>query len=346
MRLRFLPVLAPVAWIYGAAMAARNWLYDAGLRQAEVVPCPIICVGNLTAGGTGKTPAVIALAARLRDSGRKVAVCSRGYGRAGRAPLIVAKTGGPVVSWRQGGDEPWLMAHRLETVPVVVGADRVAAASLAWETFNPDVLLLDDGFQHRRLYRDVDLVVVDTEQRLESERLLPAGYRREPLRGLSRASAFLLTHGDAVGPARHADLRMHLARWAPHAILLVGRHAPRALRRYRGGRIAGEEPVAALRGRRVLAVSSIGKPEGFTRTLEACGAEIAATRSYGDHHLYTPADARALAAAGMEIVTTEKDAVRLAEVMPAEASWSALIVDLDITEGLEAWDSLVSSVIG
>ena len=208
------------------------------------------------------------------------------------------------------------------------------------------MLLLDDGFQHRRLYRDIDLVVVDAQQRLESERLLPAGYRREPLRGLGRASAFLLTHADAVSPARQAEQRLELGRWAPHAILLVGRHAPRALRRYRGGQVVGEEPVAALRGLKVLAVSSIGKPEGFARTLEDCGAEISASRAFSDHHAYTASEARALAATGMEIVTTEKDAVRLAEIMPAEASWSALIVDLEITEGLEAWDSLVSSVIG
>jgi len=275
-------LLAPAGALY--ALAGR---LSRRLARPARAACPVICVGNLLAGGTGKTPAALALAERLGALGRRPVFLTRGYGGVARGPLLVdpARHGA-----REVGDEPLLLAA---AAPTVVARDRAAGAVLA--AAQGDVIVMDDGFQNPRLAKDLSLLVFDGGVGLGNGRCIPAGPLREGLAaGLARADACLLIGEDATG--------------------LAPRLAGRPLLR------AGLEPLdRALAGRRVLAFAGIGRPEKFFATLRALGAELAACRGFPDHHVYRPAELAALraeaAAAGARLVTTEKD---LARLPPAE----------------------------
>ncbi|HEU4402317.1 MAG TPA: tetraacyldisaccharide 4'-kinase, partial [Candidatus Polarisedimenticolia bacterium] len=186
-------LLAPPALLYRAAVRARNALYDSGRLRVHRLPCAVVSIGNLTAGGTGKTPLTSFVAGLLRDSGYRVGVASRGYRRHGtRAPLLVADGRALLVDAAHAGDEPYLIARDNPGVAVAVGADRAAAARLLLAAHNPEVIVLDDGFQHRRLGRDLDLLLLDGPDPWGNGKMLPLGPLREPLSGLARAGAIVL----------------------------------------------------------------------------------------------------------------------------------------------------------
>ncbi len=329
--LRGLLALASVA--YGTAVRARNFGYDAGLFRVHRLPCRVVCVGNLTVGGTGKTPMVLALAQAFTRAGAKICVVLRGYGRRGAAMAVVSDGRGPVLPWQQAGDEAVLLARRLPGTPVVVGGDRVRVGHLALQRFGPDTLLLDDGFQHRRLHRDVDVVLLDATDPFGGGRLLPRGRLREPAESLGRAHAIVVTRANQA--ADLTWLRQALLRLAPDRRLAWAAHRPTHLLDLRSGE---ERPMDALAGRSVLAVSGIANPEGFHRTLKEMGAKLAGALRYPDHHPFTPADRVRMAveakALGAEwILTTEKDAVRLAGDLPAGPPTLALGIALAVTDG-------------
>ena len=307
---------APLAWAYGLGIRARNLAYDAGLLRIQRLPCRVIAIGNLVVGGTGKTPMTIAVAEVVRAAGRRVAVVIRGYrGDAGPALAVVSDGERTAMDAGQAGDEAVLLARRLPGVPVIRGADRVAAGRLAIARFGAEVLVLDDGFQHRRLARDLDLVLLDARDPFGGGALLPSGRLREPVAAVARAGLVVLTRRDRVRDA--ASVRQALVALGAPEIAECD-HQPIGLVALESGAM---EPAARVAGRRVFGFCGIGDPTSLAETLSGLGAEVVATRTFRDHHRYRPEDleevARAAARSGAQlVVTTEKDAVRLEGLAP------------------------------
>jgi tetraacyldisaccharide 4'-kinase len=312
--------LLPASLAYGAAVRVRNALYDAGWLGIERVPARVFSVGNLTVGGTGKTPAALWLAHALVRRGRRVALVARGYGKRRPGVVVVGMEGAPLVSADDGGDEAVMLARRFAG-PVLTGERRADAARAACARFGVDTIVLDDGFQHRRLAREADLVLLADDP--AGRRLLPAGTRREPLGALHRARAALVVgEGDAAWPPLPAGMPRFLGRLRPQALV----HA--AGETWRG------ESLAVLAGTSVVAVAGIARPERFVATLERCGARVAERLFFPDHHAYDAADVAAIArmASHARVLTTEKDLVKLAGRSGLE-DLSAVRITLDVEEG-------------
>jgi tetraacyldisaccharide 4'-kinase len=282
--------------VFRALVATRARLYERGVLPVYRLNHPVVSVGNLTVGGTGKTPLVIELARRLRESGFRPVILSRGYRRESRGILVVSRGDGPEVDWTQSGDEPQLMARRLDGVSVVVGNDRYQAGLAAQRQDLGDLFLLDDGFQHRRLHRDMDIVTVDPLEWAGEERLLPEGRWREPRVAIRRADAVCVQSvpGQRDGGA------------------LAGVDIPVfGVDTVVDGLIGNDKPISveAVAGSPVAAFAGIAKPERFFHLLESLGLPPDSRRVFPDHHAYTETDISRLPS-GIR-VTTEKDAVRL-----------------------------------
>ena len=319
--LRFL--LIPFSWLYAAVISIRNRLYALGMFKARTLPCRVISVGNITVGGTGKTPAVIALAKHLQKEKVRVAILLRGYKRQSREKVTIVSDGERVcASLKESGDEAYMMAKHLSGIPIVVSSQRYQAGQVALERFGVEVLLLDDGFQHRRLTRDVDILTVPAHSviglQAARERLLPAGNLREPPTALRRADVILLTHTDRadVSPCPKETVQ----RLAPNALILESVHQP--VHFYPLAPPKNSEGTdflstsEAVKGKRLLAVCGIGNPDAFVTTLMRCSAESVKLLAYPDHHVYTEADFVRIdtvfqAVQADVIVTTQKDAQKL-----------------------------------
>ena len=330
--------LLPPSLLMGMVVRLRNGLYDRKLLNSATLPVPVISVGGLTVGGAGKTPVVRYLARRLVDAGYRPAVLSRGYGRNSRATRSAA----PGAAWQDVGDEPAFLASALPDVPVVVGLSRTVAGRLAIDRYGANVLLLDDGFQHRRTARVVDIVVHDASCRLSPGRLLPAGPYREPVSSLDRANVLVLTRTDQVG-SLDADMARIPANF-PHLDIIETAYVPAGLRRISGGATL---PVAWLAGRHVLVLCGIANPASFARTITDAGASTTRIMSYPDHHSFTHAELdRALSLVeetGVDcIVTTEKDAVRIPTDHAIAEHLVALDIELRVISGEHAVDSILS----
>jgi tetraacyldisaccharide 4'-kinase len=320
----------PASLLYGAAVRARTAAYRNGVLEVVRLPVPVICVGNLTVGGSGKTPGVIWLVEYLLKKGRRPAVITRGYGARGDGAVRVVSDGkGARLSAEKAGDEPFLLGRRLPNVPVVAGADRAAAGRRAVEEFGADVLVMDDGYQHLRLFRDLNLLCLDAREagslfKRGGACLLPAGRMREPLSALWRADVVFLTRAELPAPDRLAAARKRVETCLldvpvvpVHGVLSFYEHATGAPR---------EEGL--LRGADVLALSGLARPEAFEEALRRRGMRVH-PRRFPDHHFFSAgerAELLALARAQKrEIVTTEKDAVRLPPDFPclvARLDWS------------------------
>jgi tetraacyldisaccharide 4'-kinase len=314
-------LLAPFSALYGAVVRARMALYRAGALAAREVGVPVVSVGNLTAGGTGKTPLVGWVARSLAAEGRRVCVLSRGYRRADERRRVVVSDGGRLLAdAREGGDEPRLLAEQLLGMASVVSdADRVAAARWAREVLGSDAFVLDDGFQHLRLARDFDVVTVDATDPWGGRRLLPRGRLREPLKGLARADCVVITRSDLAPDL--AGLRSEVERLCGgRAAVLTARFRTRRLRPLTPGEDRGDlvddggpQPVAAF--------CAVGNPRAFFAHLRADGHELAYTRAFPDHHAYVQSDLDRLAReaesrGARALLTTAKDAVKLRALTP------------------------------
>lgn len=311
---------------YGLGVRFRNALYDRGILRIRRLPVPVVSVGNLTVGGTGKTPLVIHLAEFLRDQGKRPAILSRGYGGRPRGPVEVVSDGKrllsePVIC----GDEPYMMARRLPDVPVLTGPERFLTGRAAVDRFGANVLLLDDGFQHRRLYRDADILVVHARRPFGNGRLLPRGPLREPLESLRRVRWVIRTGPGPVDGEQEVPLSLPGYGRRPLRAL----HQPARLVRVADGEIL---LPGFLEGKKVCAFAGIGSPEAFRRTLESLGCKVSPFLAYPDHHRFSPEDLgeirRAAAGEASWCVTTEKDAARLAGMESALPGLLVLEVDL------------------
>ena len=332
--------LLPPSLLMSMVVRLRNWLYDNKLLDSDRVSVPVISVGALTAGGAGKTPAVRFLARRLKQAGYRPAVLSRGYGRNSRATRAAA----PGAAWRDVGDEPAFLASALPDAPVIVGPSRTASGRLAVDRYGANVLLLDDGFQHRRTGRQIDIVVHDASARLSSAHMLPAGPFREPVSSLGRAHALVLTRTDQARSADADSARLQ-ARF-PHLALIEAVYDPAGLRRLSDDTT---QPLEWLDGRPVLVLCGIANPASFARTVADTGARVTRVLAYPDHHPFTPSELdRAVSLAegsGAEcIVTTEKDAVRIPPDHAIVNHLAALDIELRVTSGENALEKLLSTL--
>ncbi len=272
--------------VFGLLVRARAKLYEAGMLPTRRLNHPVISVGNLTVGGTGKTPLVIALAEALQARGFRPVVLSRGYGRTSRG-IIIADS-----NWEECGDEPMLIKRRLVNVPVVVGADRYEAGLVAQQQKLGDLFVLDDGFQHRQLYRDVDIVTVDPVEWAAGDVLLPSGRWREPKDAIARAHAACV-QGNGDVPAPSLSIPAFTVRTQLDGIYQDN------------SRISPEN----LMGRPVIAFAGIAKPERFFATIQSLGIETMECIRFSDHHHYSARQIEKLP--GGLLITTEKDAVRI-----------------------------------
>jgi tetraacyldisaccharide 4'-kinase len=302
----------PLARIYGAGVTLRNGLYERGALKQKKLAGPVVSIGNLSVGGSGKTPFVMLLGELLKNRGIKLDVLSRGYGRQSRGVAVVDPGG----SARDFGDEPLLIARRLGT-PVIVGEDRHHAGVLAESKFGPQLHLLDDGFQHRALARDFDIVLVTPED--ARDQLLPAGRLREPLASLGRADAVVLTSGASQEAFPVKDK-------------LVWR-----VRRGISPKNVSSRPIVFC---------GIARPQNFVLQLRTAGIEAAAEAFYSDHHAYTERDIRDLLALREKseadgFVTTEKDAINLGGLLTALAPLAVIPVTMELVDAANAVDTML-----
>jgi tetraacyldisaccharide 4'-kinase len=343
------PVVAlatALAAAYGLGARARRGLYARGWRPVRRLPAPVVSVGNLTVGGTGKTPVTACLGRLFQDRGLIVAILSRGYGGLGgrRAGVLRVSDGQrlylkpPMV-----GEEAYWLARALPGVAVYAGACRYRAGLAAWEEVRPDLFLLDDGFQHFQLHRDLDLVLLDAASPFGNGRLLPRGPLREPVSALAAAQALVLTRYQA---APHQATLAQLRRAFPEKSLLTAAITPTAVRLYPG---ASPAPLEELRGRPLLAFAGLARPQVFACTLRELGVELRGFQAFPDHHPYGDRDlnllvreAQGLGAAAL--ITTAKDWARLGERWEVDLPLLVLEVEARLAEELPP--DLLAPILG
>jgi tetraacyldisaccharide 4'-kinase len=316
---------------YGLGVRLRNWLFDRGWKRVARAAVPVVSIGNLTLGGTGKTPCVEYVARYYRGLDVRAAILSRGYG---------AEVG--------VNDEALVLEENLPDVPHLQGADRAQLARIAVEELESEVLVLDDGFQHRRLARTLDVVLIDATAPFGHDHLFPRGLLREPVTGLRRARVALLTRCDQVDAAAVAGIRQRVLAVAPGLTVAETIHQPAEWVNADGATL----PVAGLAGRPVAAFCGLGNPEGFRRTLQQLGATPTEFRTYPDHHQYTRADVEELRSWSRQqatecvVVTTQKDLVKLRLSRLGDRALWALRIRLAFTAGQDEFDRTLKEALG
>jgi tetraacyldisaccharide 4'-kinase len=304
---------------YAAVVRLRNRRYDTGRAVVHQAGVPVISVGNLTLGGTGKTPMVKWIARWLCNRGLRVVIISRGYGR---------------TAADAHNDEAIELQQMLPGVPHLQDPDRVAAARAAIQKFAAQVILLDDGFQHRRLGRELDIVLLDALEPFGFGHVFPRGTLREPIESLRRADLMCLTRADMVDSAERQRIYSEAAAVAPGRVWCEVAHSPQALLSASGG----VQSIGSLPGRRVAAFCGIGNPMGFKHTLSAVGCELVAWRTFADHHAYNAADIADLqswaATCGADVaVCTHKDLVKLQVERLGPLPLFAVVVEMNMLTG-------------
>jgi tetraacyldisaccharide 4'-kinase len=318
-----------IAQVYGFLMRVRARLYEDGILVSRRLPCRVVSIGNITAGGTGKTPMTIRVAQIIRDQGQRVVVISRGYrGRLEKRGGIVSDGSTILVDPREAGDEPYLMASVLQGIPVVVGRRRYAAGMLAVAHFRPDVIILDDAFQHLRLRRDLNILLLDSRSPFGNGHVLPRGRLREPLCAMGRADVVVLTRcQEAVRPSLPNRL-------PPDRPLFFAMHTPVV-------RLVGateehvddsQEGLSRLAGKKVLAFAGLADNDQFFDQLGRAGCIVCRRFAFADHHAYRQRDLDRIAsvatATGVDLlVTTVKDFVKI----QSYRRWPVELVTVDVT---------------
>jgi tetraacyldisaccharide 4'-kinase len=305
-------------------MRYRNQRYDSGRARVARVEAPVISVGNLTLGGTGKTPMVEWLARWFGERGIRVTLVSRGYG---------AKAGA-------ANDEARELEQKLPGVPHVLNPNRALGAREAIDQHGAQLIILDDGFQHRRLARDLDIVLIDALEPFGYDRVFPRGTLREPVEGLARAQVVGLSRAKSLDQVQRAAIRERVLRLSPRASWLELDHAPRGWRASDGGCL----PLDHLAGKRLAAFCGIGNPAGFRLSLESLGLNVVAFREFDDHHAYSSHDFAELEQMATEanadaLVCTHKDLVKIGQPAVGSIALWALEIGLEVLHGREALES-------
>jgi tetraacyldisaccharide 4'-kinase len=321
--------LSALAIPYGLGARFRNLAFDHGWKRIQHVPVPVVSVGNLTVGGAGKTPTVEAICNWLRKAGLRVAILSRGYGA----------HDGP-------NDEALVLHNNLPDVPHLQDPDRVTIAQIAVNELASEVIVLDDGFQHRRLGRDLDVVLIDATDPFGGGRLLPRGLLREPITSLRRAGIIVLTRRDLIDEQSRAAIRSQVHHVAPGVPFVEAAIRPISLVTSEGS----NHSISELEGTRAVAFCGIGNPEGFWRTLESLGVQVLYRQVFPDHHNYTRDDVQSLSRLARQsgadrVLTTQKDLVKLRVpdlgLKPLQAVRVAMVVET----GIEHWDAALERIV-
>ncbi len=358
----FTDVLFIASRFYRMAIQFRIWMYDKRVIRNHALGCLVVSIGNLSCGGTGKTPVVEVFARTLSAKGRRVAILSRGYRSKKRSlwfrlshmfrsqqielpPKIVSDGRDLLLESDYAGDEPYMLASNLRDVAVLVDKDRVKSGLWAVDRYQTDVIILDDGFQYLMLKPHINIVLVDSTDPFGNGHVLPRGILREPIKNIRRADYIFLTKSDGSHKLRH--LKNFLRRHTRRAEIIECCHKPQHLVRMFSGRET--VPLEKLRGARVAALSAIARPESFEGFLEELGATLVLRDHYADHHRYTQQEIidfiNQAKAAGTEfIVTTEKDAVRIPHLDRCDVPLYYLRIQIDILSGQESFDQCISRI--
>lgn len=339
------PILYPFSLLYGFIVWLRNLFFDIGILRSVDVSIPVISVGNITAGGSGKTPMVIAIGKYFLEKAKRVAVISRGYGRVSQGTVVVSDGHHLLTNAAQGGDETVLIAQQLPTAIVIADEKRVRAVKKAVAEFGAEVIILDDGFQHRYLKRTLDIVLIDGTRSPFDTMMLPAGYKRESLQSLYRADAVVVTKVQSENEAK--SMLDHI---------LLSEEKNKFSSSYQAAGIRNifgnvRQSIAMLKGHSVIAVSGIASPASFIKEIEKSDGIVKKTMSFRDHHNFTGGDVRRLIEVYRRhnadfILTTEKDAVKLNEFRKELSLLPIFALCMDVTIHQEMqWKQLLADVI-
>jgi len=356
--------LQALSYVFSGVVQARLWLYRQRIFHDQPLGCLVVVVGNLTVGGTGKTPVVEKFARALRDRGRKVAILSRGYKSktlspwrrawngmthaASPPPRIVSDGETVLLNSEEAGDEPYMLARNLPGVVVLVDKDRVKAGAFAIKRFGCDTLVLDDGFQYLPLKGSLNLLLVDKTNPFGNGHLLPRGVLREPIKHLRRASYVFLTKSDG---RRDLDIESTIKEYNPAADIIECAHRPMYLHRF-GVPVDSPEakaPLSFLRGKRVGAFCGIAAPESFEKFLRDLSADLRFSRRFLDHYRFGYDDFVSIFSEALEkrveiLVTTEKDAVRIPDNLPCPVPLYHLRLEIEIIRGAADFDEAVGRI--
>ena len=300
-------LLFPLALFYWGIVYWRNLFYSMGFFISKKLPTKVISVGNITTGGTGKTPAVIFLTKTLSEKGIRCAILSRGYGRKTAGTQLVTDGRSPVEDWRNFGDEPSLLAKSLPGIPIVVDSKRHRGGMFLVDNFKPEIIVLDDAFQHRRIERDLDVVLINAKDKKSDHKLVPFGLLREPLSSLKRADILIFTKTNLMQSNDYLNKTIKSV-GKPYFSSTLEAQSPISL---------NGEPIIIEKGTRVLALSAIADTNGFITTLKQLGVEIVDHFDFVDHYSYRQSDLQKLASRVKalnvnHVITTEKDMIKLA----------------------------------
>lgn len=353
-------MLKQLSHVFSVIVQIRLWMFRHGIFRHYTLGCQVVSVGNLTVGGTGKTPVVEVFARSLQRQGRKVAILSRGYKRdepplwerllnrvlrrgEAVAPLVVTDGKRLLLDADTSGDEPYMLASNLNDVIVLVDKNRVRAGKYAIQRFGCDTLLLDDGFQYLPLKHQVDIVLVDRTNPFGNGHVLPRGILREPVRNIRRASFIFITKANGDGSS---ELKEQIRRWNADAEISECRHAPKYLQDVFTGE---RKPLDFLRDRPIAAVSGIAVPKGFEDELIRLGARVLYHKRYADHHRYTQQEILNVINKGLErgataVITTEKDAVRFPMIERRDLPIYFLRVEIELLSGAEDFNACIARI--
>ena len=334
-------------FVYFIGFSAKKYY---SLKNRKSLPFKVVSIGNITSGGTGKTPAVIAIAEEAKRRGMRPVILTRGYRGRAKGPCFVTKGDGPLLTEPEAGDEPLLMAEKLKGVPVVKGSDRYESGKFALGELGntaagegPLLFILDDGFQHFRLARDKDIVLIDAGNPFGNGMLLPFGRLREPLKSLMRADVIVLTKMEKTAHKRSRepdDVIGELRKYNREAPVFLAAHTPVSMRLASGER----RPLDLVSGKRLFAFCGLGNPGSFKRTIQSLGAELAGYNTYRDHYRYEQPDITRIkkeaGRCGAEwIVTTEKDIIKLSHLDLPE---NILIIEVEFSVEGDFYDQVFS----
>ncbi|MCX5853081.1 MAG: tetraacyldisaccharide 4'-kinase [Deltaproteobacteria bacterium] len=335
-----IPMLRFLSFLYRSTVGLRNRLYDLGIIKQERLPCKVISIGNITVGGTGKTPMVIMLANFLKEKGYRPAVLSRGYGGKAKSPVNIVSDGAHTLMGHvEAGDEPVLIAKSTEGIPVLTGPKRTLTGRIAIENLGADILILDDAFQHRRIFRDVDIVLLNRGKPFGNGFLLPGGPLREPPEALKRAD-FIIWKDSSLDGRYPKFQEQGIDKFLP---VLSGYLKPKAVVRGNAGEVV---PVEYIKGKKICAFAGIGSPETLAETIESIGGVVVSSLPFPDHCRYTSTNIsdiqKKASATGAEIImTTEKDGIRLTDFPDFLKDIFVLRVEMEMLPSRDAFEEMM-----